>query len=74
MPKLPSLKVALGTFPTSFERYLQPTGFDHTLQAAAEKTQMVHNASVQNVDPDAIAAGELWSFVEKNKSTVCQRS
>ncbi len=44
------------------------------IQAAAEKAQMVHNASVQNVDTDAIAADELWSFVEKNKSTVCQRS
>jgi len=25
------------------------------IQAAAQKAQMVHNASVQNVDPDAIA-------------------
>ena len=44
------------------------------IQAAAEKAQMAHNASVQNVDTDAIAADELWSFVEKNKSTACQRS
>ncbi len=44
------------------------------IQAAVEKAQMVHNPSVQNVDTDAIAADELWSFVEKNKSTVCQRS
>ena len=29
---------------------------------------MVHNAEVQAVDTDAIAADELWSFVQKNKS------
>ena len=39
------------------------------VQAAAQKAQMVHNAQVQNVDTDAIAADELWSFVEKNKNT-----
>jgi hypothetical protein len=27
---------------------------------------MVHNASVQDVETDAIAADELWSFVEQN--------
>lgn len=32
----------------------------------AQKAQMVHNCEVQDVDPDAIAADELWSFVEKN--------
>ncbi|MDZ4877049.1 MAG: hypothetical protein CLLPBCKN_006484 [Chroococcidiopsis cubana SAG 39.79] len=44
------------------------------IQAAAEKAQLVHNAEVQNVDTDAIAADELWSFVEKNKNTACQRN
>jgi hypothetical protein len=33
---------------------------------------MVHNAEVEAVDTDAIAADELWSFVEKNKSTACR--
>lgn len=32
------------------------------VQAAAEKAQIVHNASVHNVDTDAIAADELWSI------------
>jgi transposase-like protein len=41
------------------------------VQAAALKAQMVHNAEVSSVDTDAIAADELWSFVEKNKSAVC---
>ena len=44
------------------------------VQAASEKAQMVHNAEVQAVNTDAIGADELWSFVEKNKSTACQRS
>jgi lambda repressor-like predicted transcriptional regulator len=44
------------------------------VQAGAQKAQMVHNASVQDVDTDAIAASELWSFVEKNKNTAYQRN
>ena len=44
------------------------------IQAVAEKAQLVHNVEVQNVDTDAIAADELWSFVEKNKNTACQRN
>lgn len=37
---------------------------------SAQKAQIVHNAEVQNVDTDAIAADELWSFVEKNTSSL----
>jgi hypothetical protein len=40
------------------------------VQAAAQKAQMVHNAEVENVDTDAIAADELWSFVQVNTSSV----
>jgi len=39
------------------------------VQATSQKGQMVHNAEVQAVDTDAIGADELWSFVEKNKTT-----
>lgn len=59
------------------ELFLVPFAYDTVVsivQAAALKAQMVHNASHQDVDTDAIAADELWSFVEKNKSTACQRS
>lgn len=42
------------------------------VQAAALKAQMVHNAQVFSVDTNAIAADEMWSFVEKNKNTACQ--
>lgn len=38
------------------------------IRAASQKAQMVHNAEVSSVDTDAIAADEIWSFVEKNKS------
>lgn len=39
------------------------------IRAASQKAQLIHNAQVQAVDTDAIAADEMWSFVEKNKST-----
>ena len=39
------------------------------VRSSAQKAQMIHNCEVQDVDTDAIAADELWSFVEKNKST-----
>ena len=42
-----------------------------SVQAVSQKAQMVHNPSVQDVDPDAIAADELWSFVEKTKNAAC---
>lgn len=39
------------------------------IRAGSQKAQLIHNAQVQAVDTDAIAADEMWSFVEKNKST-----
>lgn len=44
------------------------------IRAASQKAQMVHNAEVQDVDPDAIESDELWSFVEKNNGNVCQKN
>jgi transposase-like protein len=44
------------------------------VQSTSQKAQMVHNAEVSSVDTDAIAADELWSFVEKNKNTASQKS
>lgn len=43
------------------------------VHSSAQKAQMVHNAQVSCVDTDAIAADEMWSFVEKNKNTACRR-
>ena len=36
-------------------------------------TISLHNTEVQAVDTDAIAANELWSFVEKNTSSLPAR-
>lgn len=44
------------------------------VHAASQKAQMLHNAEVQAVDTDAIAADEMWSFVEKNRSAACPKS
>jgi hypothetical protein len=44
------------------------------VHSSAQKAQIVHNAEIQDVDTDAIAADELWSFVENNKNTACRRS
>lgn len=35
-----------------------------------QKAQLVHNAEVQAVDPDAVAADELWSFIKKSTSSL----
>ena len=39
------------------------------VQRAAIKGQMVHNQQVQAVDTDEVVADEMWSFVQKNRST-----
>jgi transposase-like protein len=42
------------------------------IRAASQRAQLVHNAKVQTVETEAVSADEMWSFVEKNKSNVCQ--
>ena len=44
------------------------------LRAASEKSQLVHNQSVQAVETEAIVADEMWSFVEKNKNAADPKS
>lgn len=58
------------------------------IRAASQKAQLIHNAEVQDVDTDAIAADELWrqesggiippdfalSFVEKNNGNACRKN
>lgn len=44
------------------------------VRAASQKAQLVHNEAVQNVECEAIVADEMWSFIQKNKSTVDQRN
>jgi hypothetical protein len=42
------------------------------VRAASQQAQLVHNGEVQAVQTEQVSADELWSFVEKNKSNVCQ--
>lgn len=42
------------------------------VRAASQKAQIVHNAKVQQIETDEVIADEMWSFVEKNRKTVCQ--
>jgi transposase-like protein len=44
------------------------------IRAASQKAQLVHNTEVSSVDTDAVAADEMWSFVQKNRSTACPKN
>lgn len=44
------------------------------IRQASQKAQMLHNQELQQVETEAIAASEFWSFVKKNKSTANQES
>ncbi len=41
------------------------------VRGASQKAQMIHNAKVQQVETISITADELWSFIQKNRNTVC---
>jgi len=43
----------------------------NVVRDASQKAQMIHNALVQQVKTIGITADELWSFIQKNKNTVC---
>lgn len=40
------------------------------VRAASQPAQLIHNGEVHGVDTEAINADELWSFVQRSKSTV----
>ena len=44
------------------------------VRAASQKAQMVHNEEVKEVKTETLSSDEMWSFVQKNKKTVCQKS
>lgn len=56
---------ALAGYPTTL--------FVSLIRAGSQKAQLIHNAQVQAIDTDAIAADEIWSFVEKNTSSLSAR-
>lgn len=41
------------------------------VRSASHKAQMVHNSEVKQVQTEEVSADEMWSFVQKNKSSVC---
>ena len=43
------------------------------VRAASQKAQLVPNEEVQDIECEASVADEMWSFIQKNKSTVDQR-
>jgi len=40
------------------------------VRTASQQAQLVHNAEVQAVQTEEVSADELWSFVQKTKSSV----
>jgi transposase-like protein len=43
------------------------------VKQTAQRSQMLHNPEVREVEVESIAADEMGSFVEKNKLNVCQK-
>ena len=43
------------------------------IRDTAQKSQMVHNAKVEQVKTEEIIGDEMWSFVFKNKKTAPQK-
>jgi len=44
------------------------------IRQASQKAQMIHNQEVKDVETSAVSSDEMWSFVEKNRETVCHQS
>lgn len=44
------------------------------VRAAAQKAQMIHNQEVKQIETEQVSADEMWSFVEKNRKPVEQKS
>jgi len=44
------------------------------VRAASQKALFLHNAQVQKIETNEVIADEMWSFVEKNRKTVCQKN
>jgi transposase-like protein len=44
------------------------------VRAASSKAQLVHNAQVEKVETEEVSADEMWSLVQKNRSSACQKN
>jgi transposase-like protein len=44
------------------------------IRASSAKALLVHNNQVKAVETEEVSGDEMWSFVQKNKSNVCQEN
>ena len=44
------------------------------IRASSSRALLVHNDQVEAVETEEVSGDEMWSFVQKNKSDVCQRN
>jgi hypothetical protein len=44
------------------------------IRSASQKALMIHNQEVKPIETEEVIADEMWSFVEKNRKTVCHSS
>ena len=44
------------------------------IRSASHKALMIHNQEVKQIETEEVIADEMWSFVEKNRKTVCHSS
>lgn len=41
------------------------------IRSSSAKAQLVHNNQVEQVETEEVSADEMWSFVQKNRSSAC---
>jgi transposase-like protein len=44
------------------------------IRSSSNKALLIHNHRVEKVETEEVSADEMWSFVQKNRSSVCQKS
>jgi lambda repressor-like predicted transcriptional regulator len=44
------------------------------IRSSSSKALLIHNHRVEQVETEEVSADEMWSFVQKNRSSVCQNS
>ena len=44
------------------------------IRASSTKALLVHNDQVKAVETEEVSGDEMWSFVQKNRSTVCPKN
>ena len=42
------------------------------IRSSSLKAQLVHNTQVKQVETETLSGDEMWSFVQTNKSNLCQ--